>query len=193
MSLGDWKFAFPQYELSPTKYVSEPTSLATTPANVPRDVVCQVPAAYVLPYGRVIYSCYFEEGSHASMTFRLQTLTALNAWQNSYMFRIVGGGQAKVRNYVAGGTVFNYDFAWTPALNTWHKLRCTWWLGLQGGVTPALACQLEVWEGGAWVSKGIGYDTVNRWADSNINAVGHYLHRTTDVQYIDDTEIYGPC
>lgn len=191
-STGDWDFTGPDWRLDDTRYVSPPTSLATSGAYGPYSVICRLPETLVLPYGRIVYWCCFYEASHASAVFRNQSPLGTAHWRDTYYLRLLGGVQSQILRVENFGVFWREYIPWTPALNIWHHVRLTWWLGLAPGDIPALAIRVEVEEEGGWVSKGDFFDPTNKWVNSGINRVGHYLHRTAEIQRIDDTEIWGP-
>lgn len=185
----DWDFSEVRWELSSTQYVSPPTSLACT-AGVKTFILCRLANSLCLPQGRMVFCVYPGAYDMPLMSFRNQAPLGSSSYENCYSIYYIDNTRIRLAFYLDG---VRNNLPWwdinMPGL-AWHKLRVTWWNGVDPTNTPALCVELEREEDGEWVSYGILYDTENRWAESEVNRCGPAFISVGS--YHDDTEIWIP-
>ncbi|GAI19492.1 unnamed protein product [marine sediment metagenome] len=182
-SITDWDFESVNWTLDGAVYHTAAPSLSATEqlAALVKDATTGA-----LSNGRLILWVRSNEISLLGMYFRNQ---------------IADGGADAVDTYYADitattcrlfcfGNSFSEtkDMTWVWAVNTWYKLRFSWWTSAE-----RLYFRIERWTGAAWVTLGGDADTdfedVNdHYKDNPVNRCGV---RLLDDLWIDDLEVWG--
>jgi len=108
---------------------------------------------------------------------------------NSYYIQLQATS-VLLRKYVGGGasTIDTHNMTWTWSVDTWYKIRVTWWTSVD-----RMYVRVEYWDGDSWKTLGGDADTdfedVNDlWKDNAVNRVGVYYMTS---KWIDDFEAWG--
>ncbi len=187
-SLTDWDFENENWRLHPTIYHTAAPSFQGTVAGV---ALVKHAISGALSNGRlVVWAWTNDAGVLALLVFRNQVVDGSAELQDSYYIWIEGASLG-FRAIVGGEYLLTIekDHTWNWAVETWYKLRVTWWTSAE-----RIYVRVERWTGTEWVTLGGDADTdfedVNdRWKDSETNRVG--------VQYVawtrlyDDIEVWG--
>ncbi|MBA7535517.1 hypothetical protein ES705_27775 [subsurface metagenome] len=197
-SVSDWDFEFgaDNRSLSPTQFVSAPTSLLfKKPASgvwMPV-ILCRHAPTLVLPEGEVrtwVHSYY--PHVHPAIFRNQAALNSANS-QNCYEIYITET-HTYLHRYIAGGLSVRASTTGIVSDNQWWHYRTVFWNGETPGHEDALCVNVFREVDSAWVQMGgTLYDTSNYWKDSVINRAGFRARSFYDrQQYWDDTEIWGP-
>lgn len=182
---GDWDFLNNNWALDNVLFVSPPSSLKfTVAANRTTIKPTTVPIAN-LKEGRIImWIRGILANADTSIIFRYQD--ALNGYYlyartaaDSRLYRYLGGVNTQLS---ASG------INWLP-INTWVRMRLTWWNDAVG-----LVVRSEYWTAGAWAQiMPDGYDAPNHWKDiGGPIGMGNYgSGNNSNLFRYDDTYIYG--
>lgn len=196
-TLADWDFQHgaENRSLSADYFISPPTSLKFVSGNGTwlSTVLCRIPATLCLPQGELRTWNRSLLGGFYPAVFRNQAALGTADPKNCYilyatagriyLFRIIDEASVNVDNTVC-----------TTYLDQWMHHRSFWYNGFTPGEVPALCVDFYQEIAGEWVKEGDTlYDTMNKWADSEINRCGFrdYLVGANN-SYRDDTEIWGP-
>lgn len=121
--------------------------------------------------------------------FRNQDADGSSSRTNTYGVEI-RDDEIMFTKHVGGAptTIDTHAFTWVWALNTWYKIRVTWWTSVD-----RIYVRVERWTGTEWATLGGAADTdfedVNDlWKDAAVNRCGVYYG---NVYWIDDFEIWG--
>ena len=184
-STGDWDFKTTSWELDSTVYVSAPSSLHFTAAlNNALVKTATVPIAYVKE-GRLVTYLRGSAYCRFDLAFRLQDP------DNCYFVQLRTGldYQYIFRKRLGTPIILQMkQIDWLP-LNTWKKVRVTWWNDYVG-----LVIRVEYWDGENWVKLlDDGYDSENWWKDvgGRVGMGDIALSEYSQYTFYDDTEIYG--
>jgi len=192
-STGDWDYSNTNWELSTVAYVSAPSSFSPLSTTSPPLVLVKtttVPIANVKE-GRL--ETYFRGNTRAAPYYLCDPLRFLFRYQDSSnyylvvkyketgalrLFRKLEGIETILKSYTT--------FDWT--LDTWHRIRITWWNDYVGLVVRVERYVVDTWE-----SLGDGYDAQNCWKDTGGRVGFQHVFASTPISpnFIDDTKIYG--
>ena len=184
-STGDWDFKTTDWELNSTYYVSAPSSLHFIgDGNNTKVKTSTVPIAYVKE-GRLITQIRRSASGSLDLAFRLQDDN------NCYFVNLApfNSPQWIIRRRLGENTTLKWKTVDFLPLNTWKKVRVTWWNDYVG-----LVIRVEYWDGEKWVKLlDDGYDSLNYWKDvgGRVGMGNIGLAITSSKTYYDDTEIYG--
>ena len=185
-SSGDWDITG-AWILDATQYVSSPSSLGI------RDVVTALLKTTTVPIaslkeGRIVTYIRTAYGGSQRILFRYQDGSN---YYLVWMIWVVGSGAQRfvIRKVVSGvETTIRDETTGNYSLNTWIKLRVTWWNDYVG-----LVIRFEYWNGSIWVEVcADGYDAANLWKDIGGRVgVSANSNPAATQTWFDDTEIYG--
>jgi len=194
----DWDHSSTAWTLDDAAYVSEPKSLKWPVISIARRFsLCKHAGTTVLPEGRIV--SYIRTSSTASRNgfcFRHQSSVGSAADRNFYSIIYITP-LSQIQFYVNVGGAYTllktgaYGGGFTLPINTWRKVRVTWWES--GGV---LYVRVEWWTGTEWTNVcDEFFHADNRWFDSEINRCGLWMSKSgggTHYNWFDDTEVWGP-
>ncbi len=106
---------------------------------------------------------------------------SLSIYENTVVLKYYLGGEPSVE-------VETKDHTWSWVINTWYRLRLTWWTSAE-----RLYVRIERWTGTAWVTLGgdadIDFQDVNdRWKNETVNRCGLSYYEKF---HQDDLEVWG--
>lgn len=188
-SITDWDFSSVDWTLDETIYHTAIPSLHGT-TGAPCHSLVKNATTGALSDGRMIM---WIRGNYATylvgLLFRNQATDGGADNQNQYMFRIMPD-ELTFAYYLVGGynAIDAKAMTWEWALETWYKIRLTWWTSVD-----RIYVRMERWTGTEWVTLGGAADTdfedVNdRWKDNPVNRCGIYLDQFL---WVDDLEVWG--
>lgn len=196
-SISDWDFTLGAigHSLSPTYYISAPTSLKL---NYPSGfgyilAICRIAATQLLPQGEL--RTWFRTSVYYGEIFVFRSQQPLgSAVRNNCYVVIWNHYSIMLTRYVSGSPVVIGTWICTQTANIWEHFRLVWWNGQTPGGVDALAVDLYKELAGSWVKEGNTlYDTSNYWKNSTINRCGLSSYTSADYpNYHDDSEIWGP-
>ena len=197
MASADWDFNLVTWSLNGSQYVSIPTALKLWEAGDSSRYVMALrntPDCLAVDQGRLVTWLRTQNHIYGQpmLVFRAQVGDLTAWWRDSYSV-LQYGDKAYLRFFTAGGVETNIGtWSFSFPVNTWKKIRLTWWNGKDGSGIPATVFRLEYWDGAAWVKGGADlYDTNERNKGSSVNRVGvcNYGALGSPV-WFDDTEIW---
>lgn len=168
---------------------SAPRSLRATADPITR-VFCALPDSLCLPQGRLI-TWYRIAFNWVPLFFFRSQGTNPSPTVGHYRIRCSLIDDTRLEYYGPTGNWTVGSWPWKLQVGPWHRLQITWWSASDDQGNHALSVELEAWEAGAWVSKGILFDTADMHKLSITNRVGFTLRGTADWR-IDDTSIWKP-
>jgi len=184
-STEDWDFSTTDWSLDTSKYVSSPSSLriTLTTALVKTTVI---PIADVKEGKIITYIRFSRSYQSAKIIFRYQD-------DNNYYYvklYVPTNGEIKfeIHRLHNGSDATLQSATQSLALNTWHRIRVTWWNDYVG-----LAIRVEYWNDDKWKKAcADAYDANNYWKDvgGRVGIFGDYYSLGYYV-WFDDTYIYG--
>ncbi|MBA7533078.1 hypothetical protein ES705_25313 [subsurface metagenome] len=197
-TLADWDFNIGEgsYSLSPTHFVSSPTSLLfRDPAInlITIIVLCRIPGTQCLPQGEVRTWLRAYENFLGLANFRNQAALGTADYWNCYYIYIIGT-EIRLYRWVAGAYSLRDTGTGSIFVNQWVHYRVFWYNGKTPGEVEALCVDVYREVAGEWVKEGDTlYDVSNWFKDSEINRAGPFgrCYKTNSL-YCDDTEIWGP-
>ncbi len=197
-TLADWDFRHgaTYRSLSAAQFISAPTSLRflnATAINIFDTVLCRLPATQCLPQGEVRTWVYGYDINFRIASFRNQAPLGTANWANSYQL-ILTSTQARLYRYIDGAYSHRSTTSCQAFSNTWTHYRIFWYNGETPAGVAALCVDLYREIAGEWVKEGSTmYDTANTFKDSETNRCGFEGNSyNNQLQYFDDTEIWGP-
>jgi len=197
---ADWDFNLTNWLLYATAYVSAPTSLKyNPPVYTYIHAISKKTEFQDLKTGRIVSNFRSDRiiSFYPTFIFRHQTAPGAVTPDTGYMVRIDRNYAKLYRRLNAVETKLG-EGAISPILvdNTWYQFRVTWWTSYDYQNNPSLACRVERWYYGAWVTITTLYDTQNLGLDTNTNrpGVGAYNNTALADHYVlhDDTELWIP-
>jgi len=198
---ADWDFDYSLWDLYTPLYISAPSSLRLRcPGLASIRAICKKAGTLNMEQGRIV--TYLRSPTGASfwptVIFRHQTAPGATTPLTFYHveFRLTAAYLCRYTN-AAATNLGAFPVAISNSNNVWYKYRVTWYLSYNEQNQPTLAVHLEYWNGTAWDSKGILYDTTNQGAGSGTNRSGvgaRNNHASSQLTiYHDDTEIWTPA
>ena len=186
-SYADWDFSTVDWTLDETIYKAAPPSMHGTGASL---ITAKHATTGALSDGRLINWMRSGDASYLGyIFFRNQAADGTSNYENCYYSRIEDD-RTTFYYFLTGGSheIDTHLMDWNWAINTWYKIRWTWWTSVD-----RIYFRVERWDGDAWVTLGgaadIDFeDTNDRWKDETVNRVSIYV--TTNLWY-DDVEIWG--
>lgn len=188
-SYADWDFSSVNWVLDEDIYHDAPPSLHSTAS-----VTCLVKHATTgaLSDGRLITWARSNNLLYGLLitVFRNQVADGGANFDDTYLITIQ---KDRIIFYsYEGGVVEEIDtkaFTWVWAINTWYKIRVTWWSAL-----ARIYVRVERWDGAAWVTLGGASDTDfedtdDLWKDNPVNRCGIGLSGT--YLWYDDVEVWA--
>ena len=186
-SRTDWDFEDANWTLDEIIYKAAPPSLHGTNAGA---ALVKHATTGALSDGRLI------TWTRASIItilinvfFRNQAADGTANFLNTY-FTQLEETELKFYKRVAAGTTLldTHAFTWNWAINTWYKLRHTWWSSVD-----RIYLRVERWNGDSWETLGGAADTDfedtdDLWKDAAVNRTGVFYY---DSRWIDDVEVWG--
>lgn len=196
-TVADWDWnTLKNATLSTDHYVSPPTCLKIgipDGAGMMTYWLCRHPDTLNLPEGRIDWYSHHTPfvGAPAHIMFRNQE--PLGNVTITFCYHIEFGlntGTIRRRNGLDIELLATFDY--TRRNNQWCHYRASWYNGFNGDGLPALVIELEEEVEGVWQAIWPPvYDTVNAFADSDINRVGQHQTGLEEYPtYHDDTSIY---
>lgn len=187
--ITDWDFGDVTWELDDVTYHTAPPSLTGSGVNV---ALVKHATTGALSDGRLV--AWFRSASSSYINyiiFRNQKADGGADEEDTYSMNIYAGttGLRLIRIVGGSGTaVDTKTYTWDWAINTWYKVRVTWWTAAE-----RLFVRVERWNGEAWVTFGGDADddfedATNQWKDSAVNRCGITYYR---YMWIDDLEVWG--
>ena len=195
----DWDFQTSGlWALSSDRFISTPTSLCR-PTDTTNLHIAHVSLKPTFPtnikQGRLV--TYFN-WKHLTLCrthllARAQTQPYLGEPANCYKLLVINDRMQLHCRLNGSATVLGEGF-FSPqlAINTWYRVRFTWFEVPVEGQPPILRLQGDMFEYGLWQNY-ITYDDINnRWSGSAVNYIGFALEGVSvNAQcFIDDTEVY---
>jgi len=185
---GDWDHYNGTAELDATTYVSSPSSLKRTATSTPQTLMTltKAAAAQALINGRVVSQIRTSSTGHMpAFYFRYQDQN------NYYVVALYYPGPQwylyKVKAGVRSAIGLRLCVSWTPVINTFYKVRCTFWTS-----EGHLWARLEYWDGSSWIKQGDDIsDVANEWPAGGRVGVGGLDGSAPTFTHHDDTEIWG--
>jgi len=194
----DWDHSADRWILDDSVYVSEPRSIRWKTSTTQRGCsICKHAGTTALNEGRIV-SWHRQNHSNAygGFCFRHQAPVGTADLQNLYYMNFnlytnaVGFGKM-VNGKKTGIASKPFGGGFTFPINTWRKVRITWWE--EGGV---LYLRVEWWNDTEWVQICDDFnDPDNLWSGSAVNRCGLFMGyeaAATHYNWWDDTEIWGP-
>lgn len=188
-SVADWDKSGVNWELTPLRFISPPTSLRET-INSWVTFCCRHAAVFNLPDGEL-------RAWLRNTQFPLQNPVLLFRNQSPLDHSAVGPGYAiwftavETELWLHPGTAWQLltTFPYILPTLTWAHVRVVFWQATTDGAPSLLAIEIWVNEAGEWVQKGITYfDNINAFALSSVNRLGFTLEAQS---YMDDITIWG--
>ena len=186
-SYTDWDFMNADWTLDETIYKAAPPSLHGTGGGL---ALAKHATTGALSDGRLIMWMRSSIADYLGyLFFRNQVADGTADYENCYYVRLDDDGL--VFYYFLTGSSNPIDthlMDWNWAINTWYKIRWTWWTSVD-----RMYLRTERWDGDAWVTLGgaadIDFeDTNDRWKDETRNRVGIYYMTS---KWFDDVEVWG--
>lgn len=186
-SLTDWDFQNVSWTLSATVYHTAAPSLIGTAAGA---ALIKNATTGALSDGRlIIWTRTSTTSALLRMLFRNQAADGDANLTSTYYIYVVPTA-VSLYVYLTGSPILlsKKNMTWTWDINTWYKLRVTWWT-----TAAKLYVRVERWNGSAWVTLGgdadVDFEDANdRWKGNPVNRCGvHYAN----VIWSDDLEVWG--
>lgn len=188
-SITDWDFQNVNWELDNSIYHAAPPSLHGSATGI---ALVKHATTGALSDGRLVA---WVRSSHASSLnyffFRNQVADGSADFQECYLHRILPKTTGiRLTKYVGGvaSTIDTKKYTWNWAVNTWYKIRITWWTAAEH-----LFLRTERWTGTEWVTLGGAADDDiedpgDAWKDAAVNRCGMFYHT---IFWYDDLEVWG--
>jgi len=187
-SQTDWDFSNVNWLLDEDIYPTAPPSIKGTAVSC--ILLVKDATSGALSDGRLV--SWVRGSTVGALTifyFRNQVADGGASTANTYMIFIT---ETTVKLYyylaTAAHLIESKDITWEWALNTWYKVRVTWWTA--GG---QLNVRMERWNGDSWEKLGGDADTDfadanDRWKDATVNRCGISVY---NARWYDDLEVWG--
>lgn len=186
-SYADWDFQNVDWTLDPAIYKAAPPSLRSTTLTL---ALAKHATTGALSDGRLI--TWARSGSLVSLIivmFRAQDADGGAGLINTYYIRI-RETEVTLSKFVATAQseVDAQNITWNWLVDTWYRIRVTWWTSVD-----RIYVRVEYWDGDSWETLGGDADTDledtnDLWKDNARNRCGIYC---IDDRWYDDVEIWG--
>lgn len=191
----DWDWSHDDYELTTEQYVSEPKCLKWQAPTTPwRQTLCKHAGTTVLNEGRVVsWLRTTIATANPAVMFRNQAAVGTANYLNMYILNFAPNlSQIQLGKFVGGSGVGidsnAFGGGFTFPINTWRKVRVTWWE--TGGV---MYVRVEWYHDTEWTNICDElFDADNMWSGETVNRCGLHFGGAGGVVYADDTEVWGP-
>ncbi len=167
-SMSDWTYGA-WCSLSIAHFISPPTALANI-LGTQCWAALDIALAEDIPYGRVQFSIWMEDGQATEIAFRVQEPPPWPTSTDYYMLQIEH--MFAIRLYRMQGPVHTLLGTWIVPWNyhDWQTFRIDWIRGCSPDANPSFTIELR-WRqpSGYWLYFGGVNDHLNMWADSDVN------------------------